>query len=171
MMAFAGMISLLQSSWPSFIFLYVCEIFMKTRYQILLFCMYSMSSEWKILLLCKKREPMARKFSWILGNMTSDHDEFLPVPLLTFSCPTSSPYFNHHFPSHPSLTVHYPLFFQPDDESSCSDEYTEGDTEAELSKLSVEDVSEPRPSALRNVTVVDNQPVKEVVDENTNVRH
>ncbi|XP_071493543.1 uncharacterized protein [Diadema antillarum] len=45
--------------------------------------------------------------------------------------------------------------FKPGEESSCSDEYAEGDTEGELSKLSIEDVSEPRPSSLRNLTVVD----------------
>eukprot|EP00057_Strongylocentrotus_purpuratus_P015093 XP_011669567.1 PREDICTED: uncharacterized protein LOC577181 isoform X3 [Strongylocentrotus purpuratus] len=45
--------------------------------------------------------------------------------------------------------------FKPGDESSCSDEYTEGDTETDLSKLSNEDVSEPRPSLYRNITEID----------------
>nr|BAJ23053.1 hypothetical protein [Pseudocentrotus depressus] len=45
--------------------------------------------------------------------------------------------------------------FKPEDESSCSEEYTEGDTDADLSKLSIEDVSEPRPSPYRNITEID----------------
>ncbi|XP_054756728.2 nucleolin-like [Lytechinus pictus] len=50
--------------------------------------------------------------------------------------------------------------FKPEDQSSCSEEYTEGDTETDLSKLSIEDVSEPRPSAYRNMTEIDQDDVK-----------